>query len=496
MAQASGADDMQGITPGSLAGLKVEALADAREYTALAALARTAKDMGALGALAAAAGESEAAFRWMWTIASADPQPQRWEQIRRDLGEGIRVPENLQDAVTQFVLTPVPEQMQQVRQQPQRQQPLDPRREVQTLLLENLDATRSFARDLARSVLGQELGRLPQGVRQAAFGVLGSSGVAADRKLVFEHAEELLPRDRLGPLAALSVPYSDAEVQQITGVLKEALPIGQSSARSYPGDPPPQSYWEQARELAARLPAEDILELLQEPWTRNSSQLANLLDGALIHDTGLEKLKVLLASDLGEPLLKQLLEVSSQALPVEELAELGRFCHKTLSPELSRPVRSRISSYARPARRGASQRSDAAEGALNALRDFALLCDDWDTVRTYATCLQTTELVDAARHVAELGAAGAPLRRFGRVARALLEREAQTFQDDVSDASDVLAKDTAKASFLSGVLEIEEGSGEPAEAPASRQQPGQSPQTPSLRTSRFWRRPCSDTGSP
>jgi hypothetical protein len=469
--QASGVDDRRGITPGSIAGLKVEALADAREYTALAALAQTANDTGALGALAAASSESEAAFRWMWTIASSGPQPQRWEQVRRDLGEGIRVPENLQDAVTQFVLAPVPEQPQQVRQHPQRAQPPDPRREVQALLLGRLDPAPPFARDLARSVLEQELGRLPQGVRQAAFEVLGTSGVAADRKLVFEHTEDLLPRDRLGPLTALTVPYSDVEVEQITDVLKEALPVGQSPARSYPGDPPPQTYWEQARELTARLPAEDLHELLQEPWTRTSSQLANLLDGTFVRQIGLRKLKALLTSDLGEPVSKQLLEVSSQALPPEELAEFGRFSHEQLSPELSSSIRSRLSSYARPALRRGSPRSEVAENALAALRDFTLLCDDWETARAYASSLQTAELGNAARDAVELEA---PTRRLGRVARVLLERDAQTFQDDVSDAADVFAEDSLKAAFLSGVLEAEEGAGESAEGPAGRRQPGQS----------------------
>ena len=463
VSQASSPDNILGITPGSLAGLKVEALADAREYTALAALAQTANDMGALKALAAAAGESEAAFRWMWTIASAGPQPQRWEQIRRDLVEGIRVPENLQDAVTQFVLTPVPEQAQQaqqVRQQPQRQQPPDPRREVQTLLLEKMDAKTPFVRDLARSVLEQELGRLPQGVRQAAFGVLGTSGVAADRKLVFEHAEELLPRDRLGPLAALSVPYSDAEVQQITNVLGEALPIGQSPARSYPGEPPPQTYWEQARKLAARLPAEDILELLQEPWTRTSAQRANLLDSALVQDMGLEKFKVLLASDLDEPVLKQLLEVSSQALPLEELAELGRFSHRHLPPPLSRPLRSRLSTYARN-KRGRGPRSEVGEQALVALRDFTLLCDDPAVAEDYAKCLEPGEFVTAARRVDGVDSPprSSSVRRLGRVAGVLLARGKDAFDDydfktDISDAAKALSNDSSKAEFLSAFVEI------------------------------------------
>lgn len=456
--QASGADDKLEIFPGSIAGLKVEALAEAREYTALAALAHTANDVRALGALAAASGESEAAFRWMWTIATAGPQQQRWEQVRQDLGEGIRVPENLRDAVTRFVLEPVPEQVQQQMQQyQQRQQPSDPRREVQALMLMRLDPTTPFARDLAGSVLGQEMGRLPNGVRQAAFTVLGSSGVAADRELVFEHTDDFLARERLRPLSALSVSYSEVEAERITNILREALPIGQSPARTYPGEPPPQTYWTESRQITARLPAANISELLQEPWTRTSSQLTNLLDSKFVSEMGLQKLKVLLTLDLSEPVLKQLLEVSSQTLPSEELADLGRFTHEKLSPELSSPIRSRLSSYARPAQRRGSPRSVVGEDALAALQDFALLCDDWAAARTYAESMQTQELVGAARHVVETGAQP---RRFGRVARALLKRDAQTFKDDVWDAVFVFEDDSQRALFLRSILEPEEATGD------------------------------------
>lgn len=100
---------MSGIYPGALQALgEVEKLAAAEEWAVLAALATFAKRPEALGALAAAS-DQEAAFRWMWVVASSSGASQHWQQLSQNLAGGLRVPKGLRDAVRDFVLQPGPQ---------------------------------------------------------------------------------------------------------------------------------------------------------------------------------------------------------------------------------------------------------------------------------------------------------------------------------------------------------------------------------------------------
>lgn len=439
---------MSKIFPGDLQSLRrVEALAGAEEWTALAVLASSAGQPAALGALAAAA-DREAAFRWMWAIVGSGGQAQQWEQVNAKLADGVRVPQNLRDAVRSFVLSPVPSQT-ATMQQPYQQRP-DLRRTVQVRLLEKLDPNTSFARNLARDVLEADEDRFWPELRHAAFDVLGASKRKSDRKLLLEFTERSTPRERLRSLLGLKEPYSEEEQEKLVGMLREALPIG---GRFHANGPNQDVYWGWARELAARLPVEQVARLLDEPWASRDGERASFFGGDFVRLLGVEKLKKLLASDLGEPVLRQLLADASGQLSLDRLADIGRWAHKRLDPDWSQPLRNKLSTHARHHGRG--HRSEASEGALRAMRDFALSCDDSQATTDFAACVQPGE----ARDLAEEAVASETVpRRLGRVAGALLLRDAGAFEKEVTEILLLYPDDADRAAFLSGFVEVEQDS--------------------------------------
>lgn len=207
-----------------------------------------------------------------------------------------------------------------------------------------------------------------------------------------------------------------------------------------------------------------VEEVLGAPWAQNEADLQNLLGDGFVRDLGSEKLRALLASRLAEPTRRHLIRAASSELPVGELADLGLWAHETLDPEWSEPLRNRLSEYARPSRHG--PRSEQDEGALEALRDFALACDDPKTAADYAACLDPGEAPSLARKaLASVPPKGAtPPERVGRIAGELLRRQEtplrqpeleEAFREDVEAMVGLYPDDEDRAAFLSGLLEAE-----------------------------------------
>jgi hypothetical protein len=441
---------VSGIYPGNTQALgDVARLASAGEWTALAVLASLANRPEAVGALAAAA-DKEPAFRWMWPIVNSG-NPQYWQQLSANLASGIKVPEDLRDDVRRFVLTSASELAPTHQSYQQRGLP-DSRREAQVQLLASLSARTGFARELAGEILEAEEGRYWPELRHAAFDVLGNSKRKVDRSAVFEYSNGLVPRESLRPLLSLSAPYSKQEQDKLLATLKQALPVAGSFVAGGPG---PEVYWQWARELSTRLSVEHLEELLREPWLENVNERISLFGGDFVRSLGLEKLKALLASDLSEYVRQHLVSAVAEQMQLEEQAEFGRWSHANLEPEWSQPLRDRMSVHARPPHSG--KRSPQSESMLTALQDFALVCDDAKTSADYTACLGPNE----APGMATKALASDPLpRRLGRIAGELLQRNSETFRQDVEAITHLYPEDEDQAAFLSGIFEAEKDSGE------------------------------------
>ncbi|MDP9474227.1 MAG: hypothetical protein M3R38_00730 [Actinomycetota bacterium] len=429
---------MSGIFPGALGRLQsLDALAEAGEWTALAALAHVAHHPPALGALAASANK-EAAFRWAWPIVRQATDARAWVEFNERLAEGVRVPENRRQDVRDFVLSPLPTGHPQVPEN-------DPRRVAQQRLLERLDPRAAFARDLARAVIEADAERLWPGMRLAAFGVLGASRRKGDRSVLLEATEGLPAAQRLRPLASLSAPYSEAEQDKVVEVLRAALPLGAPVV--YGGSPTPYDPRPWARRLAAGLPADRLEELLGEPWAGTDASREGLFGEDFFRQLGLDKLQSLLASDLlDEQVRRHMVRAASGQLPLEELATLGRWTHRNLDPAWSVPLRDRLWDHAR--KPGYGTRSPAGEEALAALRDFALACDDAGAARAFAGAVEPGE---APRMLRDAAYAQAPPRRAGRIAGEMLATSAGTSEEDVLRMTELYPEDGDRADFLSGL---------------------------------------------
>ena len=451
---------MSGIYPGALQALgDVEKLAAAEEWAVLAALAAFANRPEALGALAAAS-DQEAAFRWTWVVASSSGSPQHWQQVSQNLAEGLRVPEGLRDAVRDFVLQPVPQV--QGGYQANQQQLLArqaPRMQAQVVLLSRLAPAEASSMELGRAVLEAEPERYWRALREAAFDSMGASGKTS-REFVLERARELPSRERLRPLLSLSGRLSKAEQEEVYTALEGALPI---NGTLQPGGPNLDEYRKWAGALAAKLSEGRLLRLLGESWAQSEAGRAELFGGdfaALLSD---QKVRKLLSSDLNEGTRRHLLRVFAEQLPLPKQADLGRWTHENLDPEWSQPLRNRLSRDARPPSRGT--RSQQQEGALEALRDFALACDDLQTAADYAACLDPGEAPDLARRAL---VTSLPPERLGRVAGEILQRVEPTdrypaspegFRADVGAMFDLFETDTDRAAFLEGMVHLEGATG-------------------------------------
>lgn len=451
---------MSGLYPGAVGALADNAkLVEAKEWTALAALVSRAGEPEALGALASAADDREA-FAWMWAVFNPD-DPRHLQQIVERLVDGAAVPDNRRDAVGDFVLAPdpLPADDPRARQVLQRQ-PNGPavwRRAAQERVLTALNPATDLARRLARAVLEAEEGRYWPGLQHAAFDALGASRRKVDRSEVVERASALVPRERLRPLAGLASPLQRGEEKELLRHLDEALPL----AGPYPaGGFPEEDYWASARALAGRLSAPALAKLLSGTWARHEGDRERLFSGEFVARLDPDVLRALLASDLDGAVRRQLIRSASSQLPLEAMADLGRWTHENLDPEWSRPLRERISSDARPPHYGS--RSSRHEQALRALRDFAFVCDDPATASNYAACLTPGEAPVLAD---EVPASGRPPERVGRVAGALLhgdgvsprQPEEEAVQKDVAGMLDLYPADKDRALFLSGLLEPENG---------------------------------------
>jgi hypothetical protein len=438
---------VSGIYPGDMQSLgNVEQLGAAKEWAVLAALASLADRPDAVGVLAAAA-DREPAFRWMWAVASSGG-PRHWQQITANLADGIKVPEDLRDAVRNFVLTPAPQQGTTYlgHQQPN-SVVQDPRREAQVHLLTKLDPQTNLAREVATVILEAEGERYWPQLRYAAFDVLGGSKRKHDRLAVFEYSKGLAAQERLRPLIGLSTPYSDQEQDRLLAVLKQALPVVGPHVAGGPG---PETYWQWGRELSARLSVDSLEELLREPWVERANEQPRLFGGDFIRRLGPEKLKALLALDLSESVRRHLVSSAAEQMPLEEQAEFGRWSHANLDPEWSQPLRSRLSASVQPSRYG--PRSPQSESILAALQDFALMCDDAKTLADYVARLEPGEASAMAENA--LASESDP-RRLGRIAGELLRRDAEAFGPDVEAIVDLYPENTGQSVFLTGLLDAE-----------------------------------------
>lgn len=446
---------MSGLYPGAAGALADNAkLVEAKEWTALAALVSRASEPEALGALASASDDRNA-FAWMWAVFNPD-DPRHLQQLVEKLVDGAAVPDNRRDAVGDFVLTPdpLPADDPRARQVLQRQ-PNGPavwRRAAQERVLAALNLATDLARRLARAVLDAEEGRYWPGLQHAAFDTLGASRRKVDRSEALERAAALVPRERLRPLAGLASPLQKGE-EQLLRHLDEALPL---AGPYLAGGPPEEDYWASARILAGRLSAPSLVKLLGGTWARNEGDRERLFGGEFVARLDPDVLRVLLASDLDGAVRRQLIRSASSQLPLEAMADLGRWTHENLDPEWSRPLRDRISSDARPPHYGS--RSSRHEQALRALRDFALACDDPETAADFAACLAPGE---APPLMEEALASGPPPERVGLIAGALLARAEpgesyptapEGFRADVAGMLDLYADDGDRASFLAGML--------------------------------------------
>ena len=448
---------MSGLYPGSAGALSDHArLVEEKEWAVLAALALRAGEAEALGALASAAGDWRA-FAWMWSV--LDPSnPHHLYQLSERLTAGVAVPKNRRDAVEGFVLAPDPLQaMNPGAYQAHLNQPNSGpmlRRAAQESVLARLNPNSDLARRLARAVLDAEEGRHWPALHHAAFDVLGASRRKADRGEVLERASALAPRERLRPLLGLAPLRCKGEEEELVGHLGEALPV---AGPFDPGGPTGEDYWASARLLVARLSASGVGAVLGRPWARHEPDRERLLGGDFVARLGAEKLIALLGSDLEGDVRRHLIRAASARLPLEELANLGRWTHGNLDPEWSRPLRNRLHSDARPPQYGAS--SPHRGLALEALRDFALAADDPDTAAHFAACLAPGEAPDV---VGGALASGPPPERVGAVAGALLAQDAaapegfpaapEGHRNDVAEMLDLYTADEERAAFVAGML--------------------------------------------
>jgi hypothetical protein len=98
------------------------------------------------------------------------------------------------------------------------------------------------------------------------------------------------------------------------------------------------------------------------------------------------------------------------------------------------------------------------KGTLEAMRDFALACDDTKTAADFVASLVPGEASDLIR--AAVTSDHLP-QRIGRIAAELLRRDSEVFEQDVMAIVLQYPEDKRRAAFLSGLVEGQHQTQEP-----------------------------------
>jgi hypothetical protein len=409
--------------------LSLEALADRREYTALAALVEHAHIVDALGWLAARARDPEA-LRWLVALLASKLPPEGYPQHEQGqqegyvreldvaLPEGLHVPEHLREETKEFVLTP-----------PTPPQQPWPRGEVQARVLRNLSADDPFALDLAEFVL--TIDERDENVGEAAFALLGRSRDPVRRSVVFDRTENLSVEERLTTLTALSAPLFEAEEDRLVELLDEALPFLATVGVAT-----------EARSLAAMLPADQVEEVLRRHADSTGSQA--LLDGdSFVADLWPEKLKHLLLADLPPALAEELVNQAAGRMSFDPLLEFGKWAYGNLDAELLSAVLRKVAGEAR-----SPHDPDKRAKCIRALAEFNIRTDDPEVAQTLAEDVSPQELLALPRSFLS---SAARARRFGRTCASILVQEDEDLTNDVVGWMERLTEDTRRRALLEGI---------------------------------------------
>ena len=416
-----------------VAALDLEALAGRGQYVALAALVHHADMEGALGALAAVAREPEA-LGWVAALLAhrLPEEPQPHDQPKQDtyvrelddnLPKDLEIPRDLQEGFREFVLTSPPHQE------------AWPRGEAQAHLLRNLDAGDAFALDLAESVLSGE--KPYEDVAGAAFALLGRSRDPRRRRVIFERTEDLPDAARMAPLTELSVPLPETEETRLVELLDGVLPTLAVSV-----DPRTAEFLHsEARILAGKLSAGGLEEVLRRQAESNVSQ--QLLSGdSFAARLWPGKLEHLLAADLPQALVEQLVVQAASQMQLDPLIEFGRWAYGRMDAELLSPVLQKVSSQVQH-----QYDPELRSRCVRALAEFVVRTDDPEVAQTLAVDVSPGDLAELPQ---SLVSSATRARRLGRACASALA-EGDEYSEDVTGWLERLAEDPRREALLAGM---------------------------------------------
>lgn len=232
------------LRPGDLRRLSAPALADAGEYAALAALSTSGQHPETAVSALASAAHDEAAFAWLWALVR--DQEQRWRAAQ--LPHTVTVPKDLQQQVTDFIVTAPPAQR-------------------QVSLAE--DGASRLLTALGQSPIGLLTARLALSdpgaasprVRQVAIDLLAHSNDHDGRRLVLERLTRTPEHKRAAEFERLQPPYDEDE---LTAVLVALDFVSDRAIED--GDFPAIAA------VAARLPDQSLVDLLASTWRREANK--------------------------------------------------------------------------------------------------------------------------------------------------------------------------------------------------------------------------------
>lgn len=378
------------IEPGDLSALKPERLAAASNYAALAALiehVRQDSPVNAVQALFKACDDADA-FRWAWAL--VQKKAELWRHVDA-LPQLIAVPEELEEAVQEFILQPASTGGQ-----------VTPAVAARPKLMRGLDPTGPLGLRIAREALNRDPSPTPE-VREVALDFLGCSSDPSDRAVVFEQTQQMRPDKRISNLLRLTTPYSDDEVEQLLSALQEL------TRRPVDADD-----WKHAAMLAARLPIDQLATYLAPTWHRSDNK-SELIQAGLLSQLGPDNVRALLEQQPGDETGQLVLSHAGGQLGTGDASiRFGIWAHERYPAAQLKGLRDRY--IKQLARRGSSDRRDAALGVLFA---FALATDDLEAAAGLAAQLTPSdELLPADTQVDERVAF-----RLGQLAGCALARD-------------------------------------------------------------------------
>jgi len=400
--------------------LRESALVAAREWVALAALARQPQDGAvALRALVEAAADDPEAFGWLWALLREGSG--RWQQIK--LSGVAAVPAQLHEEVEAFIAeTPDP-----LAPRPA----MAPAANPAALLLRAVGGT-DVGLSAAKRVLRAE-GDGARQVRAAALEVLGGSRDAEGRALVVEEIRSTVAEQRRpARLVVLQPPLGDAEAREVVDIL------------GYVKDHPIEDAdFDAVAGTVARLPLLLLAAFLFEPWRRpeGRDKVLSRLPGLL----PLEQLTGLLdaAVDVDPDVVAELVRSAAQGRSIDDVAVLAPPVFARFGEPVRAPFWQRLVHELEMAARRAGRR----EPAVLTLWQCTIAASDQASPAALARLLRSGELAEAASgHGRDPGAA----RRIGDVAGELLAVDMAGWVEEVIAAADGLPAD-GEGEFWKGV---------------------------------------------